>query len=116
SDSHYGGIGNAFNRQLVFMTITGDIDVSAGGDISMTAGNDVTDYTQIGHGGSELADYETSSFILGDVRVRAGGDITLIGGGAVQPINRGNTASAGEASYDLRAWSLIGHGGYRSGF
>src|SRR5690606_7161434 len=63
----------------------------------------------IGHGGSELADYETSSFILGDVRVRAGGDITLIGGGSVQPINR-------DGNYDLRAWSLIGHGGYRSGF
>jgi len=109
SRSEYGPSGSGMNRSLAFMTITGDIEVDAGGDILMVAGNDIYDFTQIGHGGAELADYETSSFILGDVSVTAGGDITVIGGGGVPMSNR-------DGDYDMRAWSQIGHGGFRSGF
>lgn len=116
SRSHIGETGGNMNRHLVFMTITGDIEVAAAGDINVVAGNEVTDYSRIGHGGSELADYETSSFILGDIKVTAGGDVTVIGGGGIQPVNRGNAANSGEGNYDLRAHSQIGHGGYRSGF
>lgn len=118
SRSDQGTAGTSVNRSPVFMSISGDIDVFAGNEISMIAGNDIYDYTQIGHGGPELADYETSSFLFGDIRVRAGGDITVIGGGTIQPINRGTANDPGNGSfnYDLRAWSQIGHGGYRSGF
>jgi filamentous hemagglutinin family protein len=116
SRSHIGEVGGNMNRHLTFVTITGDIDVQAGGNITMVAGNDQFDYTRIGHGGNELADYETSSFILGDIKVTAGGTVSVIGGGEVQPINRGNAASSGEGNYDLWAYSIIGHGGYRSGF
>ena len=116
SRSHVGNTGGNMNRHLVFMTITGDIEVAAAGHINVIAGNEVTDYARIGHGGSELADYETSSFILGDIKVTAGGDVSVIGGGGIQPVNRGNAANSGEGNYDLRAHSQIGHGGYRSGF
>lgn len=116
SRSDQGAAGTAVNRSPVYMSISGDIDVLAGGNVTLIAGNDQTDFAQIGHGGSELADYETSSFILGDVRVRAGRDITVIGGGSVQPIIRGSTTDPNVFSYDLRAWAQIGHGGYRSGF
>lgn len=113
----YGTAGTSQGRSVVFMSITGDVDVTAGRDISLTAGNDIYDYTQIGHGGSELADYESSSFILGDINVNAGGSISVVGGGGVQPVNRGNTNLAdGSQNYDLRAWSLIGHGGFATGF
>jgi len=116
SRSEYGTAGGDQSRILGFMSITGDIDVQAGGFVSVTAGNDVYDFAQIGHGGAELTDYETSSFILGDIRVRAGGDLTVTGGGGVQPINRGNAGDPNQGNYDLRAWGQIGHGGYRSGF
>jgi hypothetical protein len=98
------------NRHLVFMTITGDIDVNAPvGSLLMTAGNDFLDYVRLGHGGTELADYETSSFILGDIRVNIGGNLDIIGGGSIAPLNRGG-------SFDLLAPAHVGHGGYRSGF
>lgn len=116
SRSHIGEVGANMNRHLTFMTITGDIEVRAGGNVTMIAGNDQFDYTRIGHGGNEIADYETSSFILGDIKVTAGGTVSVIGGGEVQPINRGNAANSGEGNYDLWAYSIIGHGGYRSGF
>jgi hypothetical protein len=116
SRSNYGSSGAGANRSDVFMTITGDIEVEAGGNITLAAGNDVTSFAQIGHGGSELADFESSSFILGDVKVTAGGNISLTGGGVVPSVNRGNAASSGEGNYDLRAWAQIGHGGYVSGF
>jgi hypothetical protein len=91
------------------MSISGDIDISAGSHISLLAGNDIYDHARIGHGGAELADFETSSFILGDIRVTAGGDVSLTGGGSIQPKNRAD-------NYDVQAWSQIGHGGIRSGF
>ncbi len=116
SRSYQGSSGTNANRSPVFMSISGDIDVLAGNDITLIAGNDQTDFAQIGHGGSELADYETSSFILGDIRVRSGGDLTVIGGGTVQPIIRGSTTDPNAFTYDLRAWAQVGHGGYRSGF
>ena len=109
SRSYIGEVGGNMNRHLTFMTITGDIEVEAGGNVTMVAGNDQFDYTRIGHGGNEIADYETSSFILGDIKVTAGGDVSVMGGGAVQPIVRGG-------NYELLAYSMIGHGGYRSGF
>jgi filamentous hemagglutinin family protein len=110
SQSLIGGVvGESIDRHLTFMTITGDIEVEAGGNVTMAAGNDQFDYTRIGHGGNEIADYETSSFILGDIKVTAGGDVSVIGGGAVQPIVR-------NGNYELLAYSVIGHGGYLSGF
>jgi filamentous hemagglutinin family protein len=109
SRAYYGAAGTNVNRALVFMSITGDIDVRAGGNVSMIAGNDIYSHTQIGHGGAELADYETSSFILGDISVAAGGNVDVIGGGGVQ-------LTARDGDYDTRAWSQIGHGGYRTGF
>lgn len=121
SSSYFGESGTAFDRALTFMTITGDIDVSAGGNLTMTAGNDQYDVAVIGHGGSYLSDYETSSLVLGDIRVRAGGDILVRGGGFVQPKNRYNTdqtvgTTDGTNNYDLLAWAQIGHQGLRSGF
>jgi filamentous hemagglutinin family protein len=117
SRSYVGEVGANMNRHLTYMSITGDINVEAGGNITVMAGNDVFDYARIGHGGSELADFETSSFILGDIRVHALGNIDVIGGGSIQPYARGNTdPNNGENNYDLRAPAYIGHGGYRSGF
>ncbi|MBL9158664.1 MAG: filamentous hemagglutinin N-terminal domain-containing protein [Verrucomicrobiales bacterium] len=117
TSSYIGDVGGNMNRHLTFMSITGDINVEAGGSITVMAGNDVADYARIGHGGSELADFETSSFILGDIRVVAGGNIDVIGGGSIQPYARGNTdPNNGENNYDLLAPAYIGHGGYRAGF
>lgn len=116
SRSHIGAVGNEFNRSRTFMSITGDIDVATAGNLSMTAGNDIDDFVRIGHGGREVADYETSSFILGDIRVRVGGDLLARGGGAVQPINRGSNSDSGQRNYRLQAPAQIGHGGYRHGF
>jgi filamentous hemagglutinin family protein len=109
SRSVIGEVGGARNRAVPFMTITGDIDVSARRDILLSGGNDIGDFARIGHGGISVSDYETSSFILGDIRVRAGGNISLIGGGAVT-----NFVRAGDV--DMRAYAQIGHGGYRNGF
>lgn len=99
-------------RALMGMTLTGDIRVDAGGNITVAAGNDIYDYARIGHGGSEIADMETSSFILGDIQVTAGGDLLVQGGGIVE----NNARQQNERNYDLRAWAIIGHGGYRNGF
>jgi hypothetical protein len=110
SSTFVGDSGGNMNRHLVFMTITGDIDVNAPvGSLLMTAGNDIHDYSRLGHGGTELADYETSSFILGDIRVNVGGNLDLIGGGSVAPLNR-------TGNFDVLAPAHLGHGGYRSGF
>ncbi len=117
SRSYVGEVGANMNRHLVYMSISGDIDVIAGGNITLMGGNEVFDYARLGHGGSELADFETSSFILGDLRVRAGGNLDIIGGGSIQPYNRGNNdPNNGENNYDLHAPAHVGHGGYRSGF
>ncbi|NNE91992.1 MAG: hypothetical protein HKN23_10125 [Verrucomicrobiales bacterium] len=104
------GTGNQAERPRLptFMTITGDISVQAGGNVFVQAGNDIFDYAQIGHGGSELADYETSSFILGDISVTGGGSLLVTGGGTVShESNRNN--------FDMRSYGQIGHGGYRGG-
>lgn len=118
SRSEYGSAGSNRNRYIAFMTITGDIDVRANvGNIDLIAGNDIYDFAQIGHGGAELTDYETSSFVLGDVKVSAGGNINVVGGGGVQPVNRNGTGLTDTGhNYDLRAWAQIGHGGYVTGF
>lgn len=123
SRSDYGAVGPSNNRSLVFMSISGDIDVRGGQNLDMIAGNEVFDYTRIGHGGAQLADFETSSFILGDINVDIGGYINVIGGGGVQPVNRGTTSLAplndltsGANNYDVLAWSQIGHGGQQTGF
>ncbi len=108
SISVVGEIGSGVNRALTFMTITGDIEVIAGQDVIVEAGNDSVDFAQIGHGGYELADYETSSFIAGNVDVTAGGELRVIGGGA-------NPADHGAERY-ARSHAQVGHGGYRSGF
>jgi filamentous hemagglutinin family protein len=110
SSTFLGDNGGNMNRHLVFMTITGDIDVNAPvGSLLMTAGNDIHDYVRLGHGGVELADYETSSFVLGDIRVNVGGNVDIIGGGSIAPLQRGG-------DFDVLAPAHIGHGGYRSGF
>lgn len=109
SRSYIGGVGGARNRASVFTSITGDIDVFARRDINLIGGNDIGDHTRIGHGGISVADYETSSFILGDIRVRAGGHINVIGGG-------GETNFVRAGNVQIRAYSQIGHGGYRNGF
>ena len=113
SRTEIGNTGRAErNRSVQMMTITGDINVEAGGDVSLTAGNDVFDDARIGHGGSELADPESSSFVLGDIQVTAGGNIDITGGGIVENEGRTNTNNG----FDMRAHAQIGHGGYRSGF
>ncbi|MCB1206100.1 MAG: hypothetical protein KDN18_17700, partial [Verrucomicrobiae bacterium] len=110
NESYINAVGSGLSRYGTnFMTITGDIDVDAAGDITLVGGNDVWDYTRIGHGGKELVDYETSSFILGDIRVHAGGNVNLIGGGEIT-----NFVRAGNVSQS--AWAQIGHGGVNSGF
>lgn len=114
SRTEIGNTGRAERpRSLQLMTITGDINVSADdGDIDIIAGNDVHDYARIGHGGSELTDPETSSFVLGDIQVTAGGDISLTGGGITE--NEGRTGN--NRNFDMLAYAQIGHAGYRSGF
>jgi len=107
--SYVGDVGGNMNRHLTFMSLSGDINVEAGGSITLMAGNDIHDYARLGHGGTELADFETSSFVLGDIRVHAGGNIDVIGGGSIAATNR-----AGD--YDVLAPAHIGHGGYRNGF
>jgi len=117
SSSYIGDVGGNMNRHLTFMSISGDINVGAGGNITVMGGNDVLDYARIGHGGTTLADFETSSFILGDIQVVAGGNVDVVGGGSIQPYARGNTdPNNGENNYDLLAPAHIGHGGYRAGF
>ena len=108
-----GETGQALNRALTFMTITGDIDVTAGRNVSVIAGNDTFDFAQIGHGGNQLADYETSSFVAGDISLNAGGSLTLIGGGQERWTG---TGSNNTASRHMRSQAHVGHGGYQSGF
>ncbi|MDF1755885.1 MAG: filamentous hemagglutinin N-terminal domain-containing protein [Verrucomicrobiales bacterium] len=104
-----GEIGQAQNRGLTFMTITGDIEVTAGRNVSVIAGNDVDDFAQIGHGGTELADYETSSFIAGDISINAGGYLEITAGGEVKW-----TGSA--SNRHMRGFAQVGHGGHQTGF
>ncbi len=105
-----GSIGPVdLDRSVTFMTITGNVDVQSAANVSVIAGNDIYDNARIGHGGNDLADIETSSFILGDIRVTAGGSVLVEGGGRVShESNRNN--------FDMRAQAQIGHGGYQSGF
>lgn len=112
STAQVGSIGTSRPRSLLNMSVTGDIDVQAAGDISVVAGNDIYDYARIGHGGVELADSETSSFMLGDISVQAGGDLLLQGGGAIP----NNARFRNQRTFDMHAWAIIGHGGYRNGF
>jgi hypothetical protein len=109
SSNYIGDVGGNMNRHLTFMSLSGDINVEAGGSITLMGGNDIHDYARLGHGGTELADFETSSYILGDIRVQAGSNIDVIGGGSIAATNR-----AGD--YDVLAPAHIGHGGYRMGF
>lgn len=116
--SDMGPVGSVdYTRSLVFNTITGDIDVTVGKDMNVLAGNDIYDYAQVGHGGAFVADYESSSFILGDIRVRVGGDL-LVRGGVVSNDVRGpqSTTNTSDRDIIMRAWAMIGHGGYRHGF
>lgn len=109
-----GERGTSLNRSLTFMTLTGNIDVDVAGDVNLEAGNGIADFAQIGHGGYELADYETASLIAGDITVNAGGDINISG------VKEGATFARRNGTRfeweDTRDYALIGHGGYRSGF
>ncbi len=100
---------DALNRKLTFMTITGDIDVDSGSAVIVKGGNDVFDSAQIGHGGNELADYETSSLIAGNINIDTAGTISITGGGEEKW-----TGNAGDRH--MRAQAHVGHGGYQSGF
>ena len=114
SNSIIGERGTSLNRALTFMTLTGNIDADVAGDVQLKTGNGNFDVAQIGHGGYELADYETSSLIAGDITVNAGGDITITGVTEASTFARRNgTRFEWE---DTRNYTLIGHGGYRSGF
>ncbi len=104
-----GGTGSDVKGQtFTFLAITGDIDVDAGGDVRVEAGNEALDAAQIGHGGSDLADYETSSFVVGNIDINAGGDLIVKGGG--------EEATDLGASRHMRSHAMVGHGGYRVGF
>lgn len=109
SASVIGESGAGRNRALTFMTITGDIDVNASGDLVLEGGNDFYAFAQVGHGGAEVADFETSSFINGNIDVNVGGKMDLRGGGEVMYTGDANNRR-------IRAYSMIGHGGYTSGF
>lgn len=104
-----GQSGNARARALTFMTITGDIDVKAGADVSVKAGNDTFDFAMIGHGGNNLADYETSSVIAGNINLMAGRNLTIVGAGEVEWTGNANNRH-------MRSQAQVGHGGYRAGF
>ena len=110
SRSVVGSIGSTpGGRGLLFMSMSGDITVDASADVSVTAGNDVHDYARIGHGGAELADAQTSSFVIGDILINAGGDFNLTAGGSVKhESNRNN--------FDMSAMAQVGHGGFRTQF
>jgi filamentous hemagglutinin family protein len=113
SASVIGWNGHSTNRRLTFMTITGDISVNAGGDVSVKAGNDTFDFAQIGHGGNNLADYETSSFIAGNIDIDAGGQLIVTGGGEVMWTGLGGNNTT---SRHMRSQAQVGHGGYMTGF
>ena len=104
-----GEVGGGRNRALTFMTITGDVDVNASGDLMVKGGNDTYDFSKVGHGGADLADFETSSFINGDINVNVGGAIDVLGGGEVMYTGNANNRQ-------IRAFSMIGHGGFSTGF
>lgn len=112
SRSQVGNIGSDRGRSMLYMSITGDINVRADENISVVAGNDTYDYARIGHGGAEVADSETSSFMLGDISVQAGGDLLVQGGGSVP----NNARFRNQRNFDMHAWAIVGHGGYRNGF
>jgi len=111
-----GERGTSLNRSLTFMTLTGDIEVNVGGDVDLVAGNGIYDFAQIGHGGSELADYETSSFIAGDISVTAGGGLNITGVTTAATFGRNNGGAGRAETENTYDYALIGHGGYRSGF
>ncbi|MDF1826205.1 MAG: filamentous hemagglutinin N-terminal domain-containing protein [Verrucomicrobiales bacterium] len=109
--------GSGVNRSLTFLTITGDIEVEASGDTSVIAGNGNRDIAQIGHGGTSLADFETSGVIAGDVSITTGGALTIIGGGLIDFTGvRQNTNNNTQQNPYGRNFAMVGHGGYFSGF
>lgn len=109
SNSVIGEVGDSLNRSATFMSLIGDISVTAGGDVEITGGNDHFDFAQIGHGGHELADYETSGIVGGNIDVIAGGNLLIEAGGRVDYTGNAN-------GRHQRASAHLGHGGYRPGF
>lgn len=110
-----GEIGTGIERALTFMTITGDIDVDAGGNLTVQSGNHDFDYAQIGHGGQQLSDLETSSFVVGNIDVNAGGNISILGGGQVKYTGFVEDDTNANQLIARRSFAMIGHGGFRSG-
>jgi filamentous hemagglutinin family protein len=107
-----GAVGTA-NRQITGLNLIGDIEVRAlVGGVSQTAGNHFYDYSQIGHGGAELADIESSSMAVGDVTVFAKTNVS-IRGSAVE--YTGNSLSTSGLPLPIRAYAKVGHGGYLDG-
>jgi len=110
-----GEVGTNIERALTFVTITGDIKVDAGGNLMVQSGNHDFDYAQIGHGGQQLSDLETSSFVAGNIDVNAGGNISILGGGQVKYTGFVEDDTTANALIERRSFALIGHGGFRSG-
>ncbi|MCB1237843.1 MAG: hypothetical protein KDM91_22445, partial [Verrucomicrobiae bacterium] len=108
SNYYIGEFDTSLNRSPTFLNIYGDVEVNAhNGGVSIKAGNQVLAGAYIGNVGYELADYETSNFIVGDVTVTGATDLLIQGGGEV--------AFTGRANQNLRSFAMIGNGGYRTG-
>ncbi len=97
------------NRNVTGLNLLGDVTVRAlAGAVSQTAGNHLYDYSQIGHGGVELADLESSTMAVGDVTVIAKTNVSIRGSEVEYTGDSGNAP--------LRSYAKVGHGGYIDGF
>ncbi|MCB1235813.1 MAG: hypothetical protein KDM91_12155, partial [Verrucomicrobiae bacterium] len=111
--------GTAYDRATTGVNLIGNIDVHAhNGDVLVQAGNQVFDYAYIGHGGSDLSDYETSNVMIGDISVSGAGNLDILGGGVIADYtgdaNRGfDDNPAG--STGMRSYAIIGHHGDDAG-
>ncbi|MCB1237494.1 MAG: hypothetical protein KDM91_20690, partial [Verrucomicrobiae bacterium] len=101
--------GSRIGRVQTFVNLIGDIEVTAhNGGVEVSAGNDHFDFAYIGHGGNDLADYETSGVAIGDITVTGAGDLNLNGAGVL-------ATYTGAVERDFHAYSVIGHHGREVG-
>ncbi|MEO0413843.1 MAG: hypothetical protein AAF226_02695, partial [Verrucomicrobiota bacterium] len=105
--------GTVVNRGLTFMNLIGDVDVHAhNAGVLVQSGTNTFDYAKIGHGGNDLADYETSNAVIGDISVSGATDLTVTGNQIVTTAGHGNSTATWNSR---RNQAQVGHGGYRSG-